>query len=83
MFDAGKMVPTKEQERDALTTFLLSAAPTRESGKEEREHKFHGAPDVGEAAPGFSVTDVQGRKFALASLKGKKPLVLIFSRAHW
>ncbi len=83
MFDVGKMVPTKEQERDALTMFLVSASPSKELSTEERERKFHGAPEVGGAAPDFSVTDIQGRRFTLADLKGKKPLVLIFSRAHW
>jgi len=83
MFDAGKMVPTSKQEQDALTKFILAAAPMRESPKAEREKPFEGFPAVGLAAPDFVITDVQGRKWALSELKDKQALVLVFSRAHW
>ena len=83
MFDTGKMVPTLEQEQDALTKFVLGAAPPQELPKTERETPFQAFPGVGSRAPEFSVTDVQGRKFALSQLADKKALVLVFSRAHW
>ncbi|MCI0539548.1 MAG: hypothetical protein L0Z50_30430 [Verrucomicrobiales bacterium] len=83
MFDTGKSVPTLKQEEDALTKFILATAPPRELSKAEREKLFEGFPEVGTAAPNFSITDVQGRKFSLTEFKDKKALVLVFSRAHW
>ncbi|MCI0744008.1 MAG: redoxin domain-containing protein [Verrucomicrobia subdivision 3 bacterium] len=83
MFDVGKAVPTLKQEQDALTKFLIAVAPERELPKAEREKPFQAFPAVGSVAPDFSITDVEGGKFALADLKDKKALVLVFSRAHW
>ncbi len=83
MFDAGKMVPTLEQEEDALRKFIMAAAPARELSPREREKRFEGFPAVGTAAPDFSIADVRGGRFSLAQLKDKKALVLVFSRAHW
>jgi len=83
MFDVGKMVPNLAEERDALATFLLAAAPPQELPKGQREQKFRGAPEVGEAAPEFSIADINGGRFSLRELRNKRPLVLVFSRAHW
>jgi len=83
MFDAGKMVPTLKQEGDALTKFILAAAPEGVLSQGEREKRFEGFPDVGTAAPDFSIADVRGRRFSLARLKIQKALLLVFSRAHW
>jgi mono/diheme cytochrome c family protein len=83
MFEAGKMVPNSAEERDALATFLLASAPPQELPKEQRDQKFRGAPEVGETAPGFSIADINGRSFSLRELRNKRPLVLVFSRAHW
>lgn len=83
MFDVGKAVPTLKQEEAALTKFILAAAPPRDLSKAEREKPFEGFPEVGTAAPDFSIADLQGRNFSLAQLKGKQALVLVFSRAHW
>ncbi len=82
MFDAGKMVPTLKPEGDALTKFIMAAAPSGEAPA-ERLKPFEGFPEVGKAAPDFSITDVRGRAFSLAQLKDKKAFVLVFSRAHW
>ncbi|RMF40226.1 MAG: hypothetical protein D6753_12115 [Planctomycetota bacterium] len=39
---------------------------------------------VGDRAPDFSVTGIDGKQFSLSDkLKSGKHLVLIFSRAHW
>ncbi|MEW6307133.1 MAG: hypothetical protein AB1705_27025, partial [Verrucomicrobiota bacterium] len=83
MFSVGKAVPTLQQEEDALTKSILATAPPRELPQAEREKPFEGFPEVGTAAPDFSITDVQGGKFSLGQLKDKKALVLVFSRAHW
>lgn len=83
MFDVGKAVPTLKQEEDALTQFIMAVAPARELSTGEREKPFESFPEVGTAAPDFSIADVQGRKFSLTQLTDKKALVLVFSRAHW
>ena len=83
MFEVGKAVPTLKQEEDALTKFIVAAASARELPKAEREKPFEGFPEVGTAAPDFSIADVKGRKFSLAQLTDKKAVVLVFSRAHW
>ncbi len=83
MFDVGKAVPTLKQEENALTKFVMAAAPPLELSKGEREKPFEGFPEVGTAAPDFSIADMQGGKFSLKQIKDKKALVLVFSRAHW
>ncbi len=83
MFGVGAQVPTTSEQLDALGAFILAAAPLVEPSQDQREKKFHGVPEVGEQAPGFSIADIQGRKFTLSQFKGKNPLILVFSRAHW
>ena len=83
MFDVGKAVPTRKQQQDALTKFVLAAAPEHELAKTEREKPFEAFPEVGSAAPKFSLTDVEGKTFALSQFADRKALVLVFSRAHW
>ncbi|MBI5394476.1 MAG: hypothetical protein HZA91_04180 [Verrucomicrobia bacterium] len=83
MFDAGKAMPTRGQQVDALTAFVLKTGPATELPALERDKPFRGAPEVGARAPGFSLTDIAGRKWSLAQLTDKRALVLVFSRAHW
>ncbi|MCI0745252.1 MAG: hypothetical protein L0Y58_07595 [Verrucomicrobia subdivision 3 bacterium] len=83
MFAPGKMVPNLAEERDALATFILSAAPPAELPKQRRDARFHTLPEVGQAAPNFAITDAQGRRLQLSDFKDKRALVLVFSRAHW
>lgn len=82
MFDYGRMVPNDGGRLTSLTRFLLTEAPKKldpDKGFEEVDL----FPSVGKAAPDFKIKDVKGSTFRLKSLKGKKNLVLVFSRAHW
>ena len=82
MFDYGGMVPNDAGRLEALTEFLLQEAPKAydpERGYEEVDL----FPSVGKAAPDFEIKDIKGSTFQLKSLKSKKNLVLVFSRAHW
>lgn len=81
MFSYGRMVPNGSGRLEALTKFLLQAAPKDDSQKEYGEVNL--LPAVGEAAPDFEIKDSKGSTFQLKSLQGKKNLVLVFSRAHW
>lgn len=82
MFSYGRMVPKGSERLEAVTKFLLQAAPkVYDSEKEYGEVNL--LPAVGEAAPDFEIKDSKGSTFRLKSLKGKKNLVLVFSRAHW
>lgn len=83
MFAAGKGIPAGQQRVKVIESFLVSAAPTTRPAAARRERPFDGLPQVGLSAPDFSITDVTGRKISLKQLKGKKHLVLVFSRAHW
>lgn len=38
---------------------------------------------VGDSAPEFELLNQRGEKVSLAQFRGKKPIVLAFSRAHW
>lgn len=38
---------------------------------------------VGEQAPGFTLTDQNGRTQSLAAERGKRAVVLVFYRGHW
>jgi cytochrome c5 len=81
--DTGKSMPTRDQQRDSLATFVLAAAPPKARDASLPDQPYEGFPTVGRVAPEFSISDVQGREFSLGSLRGKKHLVLVFSRAHW
>lgn len=83
LFSAGKMVPTLNQEKDALTRFILATAPKRVSEPAGRDRPFDGFPQVGSAAPDFTIATVQGNRLSLRQLRNKKALVLVFSRAYW
>jgi cytochrome oxidase Cu insertion factor (SCO1/SenC/PrrC family) len=39
--------------------------------------------EVGQEAPGFSLTATDGGQLTLSDLRGEKDLVLVFFRAHW
>ena len=38
---------------------------------------------VGQPAPGFALTDVDGKQISLSDFRGKKSVVLVFYRGHW
>ena len=38
---------------------------------------------VGDAAPDFTLEDVDGRSVTLSSFRGKQWVVLVFYRGHW
>jgi cytochrome oxidase Cu insertion factor (SCO1/SenC/PrrC family) len=38
---------------------------------------------VGEMAPDFALQDQNGNKVALADVRGKSPVVLVFYRGYW
>ena len=78
-FTPGRMVPDMDQRADALTAFLLSSHGSEFAGAEP----WDGFPKVGEPAPDFEIVDLEGRKHSLESYRGRKRLVLVFSRAHW
>ena len=78
-FTPGRMVPDMDQRTDALTTFLLSSPVSDAAGS----GPWDGFPKVGELAPDFEIVDLAGRKHSLDVYRGKKRLVLVFSRAHW
>jgi peroxiredoxin len=40
-------------------------------------------PDLGHAAPDFTVSDAKGGTFHLADACAAAPLVLVFYRGHW
>jgi hypothetical protein len=81
--DVGKSMPSRQQQRDSLASFILAAAPGKELPQAVRERPFRPFPEVGQAAPDFSIADIEGREIKLAEFKDKRALVLIFSRAHW
>lgn len=80
-FNYGRMVPNDSGRLEALTTFLLKATAKDDSQEEYGEVNLF--PAVGEEAPVFEIKDTNGSTFQLTSLRGKKNLVLVFSRAHW
>ena len=82
MFDYGRQVPKDAGRLKSLTRFLLTEAPKKHDPDKEFE-EVDLFPSVGKAAPDFKIKDIKGSTFQLKSLKGKKNLVLVFSRAHW
>ncbi|MEE9295557.1 MAG: hypothetical protein V3W34_11425 [Phycisphaerae bacterium] len=82
MFSYGHMVPNGSERLEAVTKFLLQAAP-KVYDPEKEYGEVDLLPAVGEAAPDFEIKDSKGSTFRLKSLQGKKNLVLVFSRAHW
>jgi hypothetical protein len=81
--DIGKSMPSRQQQRESLASFILAAAPDKELPPVVRERPFRPFPEVGQAAPDFSIADLEGREIRLADFKDQRALVLIFSRAHW
>ncbi len=80
-FLPGKMVPNADQRTDALAAFLLSAAPAED--RAAPREPWDGLPGVGDPVPDFRLVDLAGREHSAAAYRGRKRLVLVFSRAHW
>ncbi len=74
-------MPSSRQQADALSRFILNAAPAKELSREDREKEFKATLAVGDKAPEFRLKDTENKEWVLSELK--KPVVLIFSRAHW
>lgn len=81
-FGYGRMVPKGSDRLEAVTQFLLQTAPKAQDPDRDFE-EVDLFPSVGKVAPDFEIQDSKGSTFQLKSLKGKKNLVLVFSRAHW
>ncbi len=81
LMTVGRSMPSSRQQADALSQFILDAAPAKELSSDARKKTFKAGLAVGEQAPEFRLTDTEGKVWILSDLK--KPVVLIFSRAHW
>ncbi len=75
------MVPNRDQQADALTTFVLAEAPAQAGS--EADEPWEGLPRVGDPVPEFRIVDLDGREHSPDVYRGKQWLVLVFSRAHW
>lgn len=69
----------------ALVSRMFAAPfPAAAADSEVVENAKRGAPvAVGDIAPDFSLEDQDGRRHALAALRGKQPVVLVFYRGYW
>jgi hypothetical protein len=76
-------VPSKAQRADTLMEFLLSEAPDSTVSEAERQAPYESLPKVGDPAPDFEIVDVGGHRHRVSEYRGKKQLVLVFSRANW
>ena len=83
MFRPADYVPDQAQRSNALREFLLWEAPERTGSELERLAPYDGLPKVGDPAPDFEIVDVEGHRHRVSEYRGKKQLVLVFSRAHW
>ena len=86
MFPYGRMVANDQARYQSLETFLLKHAPEKKAvvPEEELNDATDLLPTVGQAAPDFSIVDIEGKKRTLKSYtQDKKTLILVFSRAHW
>ena len=63
-----------------IVTSLLTAANAR---SQEEQVSQSARVIVGEQAPPFSLTTIDDETMSLESLRGEKPLVLIFFRGTW
>ena len=83
MFQPSESVPNATQLTDTLKEFLLSAAPDAAQPQAKRLALFESLPKVGDPAPDFEIVDIEGHHHRVSEYRGKKQLVLVFSRAHW
>jgi len=84
MFDYGRYVPNQNGRLNGLRAFLASAAPKKQARKPAKTDKpVDLLPTVGQKAPGFTIVDVAGRRISLKQFKGKRNVVVVFSRADW
>ena len=83
MFRPANYVPSGAQRNDTLREFLLSEAPDSTGSEAERLAPYESLPKVGDPAPDFEIVDIGGHRHRISDYRGKKQLVLVFSRAHW
>ena len=83
MFRPVNYVPSSSERHATLLEFLLSEAPEVTASDEERLVRYDSLPHVGDVAPDFEIVDVEGHRHRVSDYRGKKQLVLVFSRAHW
>jgi len=83
MFQPANYVPSMAQRADTLMEFVLSEAPDSTGSEAERLAPYESLPKVGDPAPDFEIVDVGGHRHRVSEYRGKKQLVLVFSRANW
>ncbi len=83
MFRPANYVPNAAQLNDTLKEFLLSEAPESTGSAAARLAPYKSLPKVGDPAPDFEIVDIEGHRHRVSEYRGKKQLVLVFSRAHW
>ena len=71
-----------------LLTAVLWAAPALARNDDSQNDEAPDPPQaesiqVGDEAPGFALSDLDGESHRLADLRGEKPLVLVFFRGAW
>ena len=83
MFSYGSMMPNNLARTRALRTFLQRYATAEDSATDSLK-AVDLLPRVGNAAPPFSIVDVDGvtHDLDVYAQKGES-LILVFSRAHW
>ena len=82
-FQPADSVPSRSQQHEALRAFLLEAAPSAPVPEGDRDAVYEGFPAVGDPAPDFEIVDIEGHRHSLADYRGRKRLIVVFSRAHW
>lgn len=81
VFAHRRMVPDEQGRQTALQAYLLATAPTEDTARSYDEVDL--LPDIGEKAPDFTITDVNGVELSLEKFKGQRNVLLVFSRADW
>jgi len=85
-FSYRHMVPDQQRRLASLRAFLThkGSAGRRAKGQGRKpQEKIDLFPAAGSPAPPFKIKDVAGAELSLKSFKGRRNLVLVFSRADW
>ena len=75
--------PTPGSATTRSSSSSYSEGPASAGTREERLAAFDSLPKVGDIAPDFEIVDVEGRRRRVSQYRGRKQLVVVFSRAHW
>jgi peroxiredoxin len=85
-FAFRRMVPDQSGRLESLRGFLVNAAPKTKGGGFGGTMGLEAVgllPKVGDKAADFKIKDVKGEQLSLKKLKGKRNIVIVFSRANW